>query len=284
MPPKKQQVVAQQQQQQSLVIVLKDRVKIVKLCTIIKMVKEFSDYMGLIIKQDKIQIQVMDSSKVCTCECKLGFEWFDNVDQLRQYGTTTDTPFVFSTKMFYSIISTMNDNQILHMEFDKMEDNFKLHVLYEVPTKDNVNRYFTLPLIGQEQELLNIGAMDYNVEFTMNAETIYEIFKQMMLFSTGVAIECDEDSMKISSNNDGLDGSMKVEIATDDMEEFAIDEGFNLNIEFSLTHIMKYGLAKNLVPNIMFYMSENAPMKIKYDLEPNVTTVEFYICPKIMDE
>mgnify|MGYP003350645823 CR=1 FL=1 len=66
----------------------------------------------------------------------------------------------------------------------------------------------------------------------------------------------------------------------DDLKEFAICEGEEINLAYSLNYVHKMCLTNKLVPNVELSFSATYPMRIKYDLENN-SRIYFYLAPKL---
>jgi proliferating cell nuclear antigen len=275
----------------TIIFKLNNKFKITQFATIIQLFKACSETTAMVIMTNHIHIQVMDKSHVCLCECRLFFDWFDNTDEVKktvQYlfskNNNKSITFIFSSGIFHTIINSIGDQQILFMEFNTDDDSFKINIEYNTTNKDNINKYYSLPLIEQEQEMMKIPDTEYNLDFVIGIKTIYDIFSQMMIFSNTIRFVCDENNMCISST-DGTNGEMKVNINAYDFEEFSIDEGGMLDLEFSLTHLMKYCLTTKLVSQIKFCMSVDEPMKIIYQLdESSDSVIQFFIAAKMKEE
>lgn len=275
-------------------LVLREKAKITQFTTIFQLVKACSETVCVIFTKKYVHIQIMDKSHICLCDCCLYYEWFDNenMEELKQQVLSTiqnnntdnninNNSFIFSSNIFHTIIHSITE-QMLVIEFEAKKDTFQVSLLYDTATKENIHKYYSLPLIELEQEIMNIpDDTEYNVEFTIGAKTISDIFNQMSIFSSSINIKCDEDNMKVSSL-EGSHGTMSINVNTDDFEEFSIDENFELDIDYSLTHIMKYCLTTKLNPMIQFYISTDAPMKINYFLNDKAT-VRFFIAAKISE-
>jgi DNA polymerase III sliding clamp (beta) subunit (PCNA family) len=92
---------------------------------------------------------------------------------------------------------------------------------------------------------------------------------------------CGEE--KIVFKSDGTSGNMNVEISTDDLTEFAIsDEGKDLSICFGLNYLHKMCINTKLANDINVSLSNDTPMRIKYDLGKDSHCV-FYLAPKSDD-
>jgi hypothetical protein len=76
---------------------------------------------------------------------------------------------------------------------------------------------------------------------------------------------------------------MLVTIPIDDLTEYSVNEGENVELAYSLSYVHKMCLTNKLSNEIQFSLSKDYPMKLKYDLG-ETSTLEFYIAPKIVDE
>jgi hypothetical protein len=83
-------------------------------------------------------------------------------------------------------------------------------------------------------------------------------------------------------NSNGDAGKLKVNIPIDDLNEYAIAEGEELDISYSLNHISKMCLSTKLSSSVEIFISTDYPMCFKYNLGDN-SFVSFYIAPKIVD-
>ena len=73
---------------------------------------------------------------------------------------------------------------------------------------------------------------------------------------------------------------MRVNIPVDDMSSYSVVEGEDINLNYSLIYISKMCITNKLSSDIDFCLSNECPMKIKYDLGDN-SSLLFYIATKI---
>lgn len=286
--------------------VLKDKAKLSKFAIILNIFKALNETICFIINKEYLHIQVMDKSHICLCECYIYYDWFNNEEEIKQgiNGANaamflTNNQFIFSSGIFHTIVNSVNEDQTLVLELDKDSDVLKISIVYSQQNNKNIDKYYSIPLIEQENEIMTVPSTEYNVEFTIGAKTISDIFSQMAIFGQTIKILCDEDEMTISSS-EAMNGEMKVNIKTDDFESFSIDEDLELDLDYSLTHIMKYCLTTKLVQDVQFSISTEAPMKIFYSLsdakpvnegavpiagaeQQTKSNIQFYIASKVQD-
>jgi hypothetical protein len=82
-------------------------------------------------------------------------------------------------------------------------------------------------------------------------------------------------------------GKMHVEIKIDDLNTFAINEGGNLNVSFSLQYLHNICLYNKLAKEIEIKLSDSYPIQIVYDLggeQGNNGKIKFFLAPKIKDD
>ena len=80
----------------------------------------------------------------------------------------------------------------------------------------------------------------------------------------------------------GMVGEMLVNIPIDDLNEYSIVEGEVIDLKYSLNYIAKMCLTNKISNEVVFCISADYPMKIKYDLGDE-SSIVFYIAPKISD-
>jgi len=147
-------------------------------------------------------------------------------------------------------------------------------------SKGEFNKYFKIPLVDYEYELMEIPAVDYDAEFSIHSKKICEIVSQMMVFGTDIQFNCSEDKIDLVTN--GVTGEMLVNIPIEDLTQYSIVEGEEIQLSYSLSYIYKMCLTNKLSSEIDFFISGESPMKLKYDLG-NDSYLEFYIAPKVTD-
>jgi proliferating cell nuclear antigen len=76
---------------------------------------------------------------------------------------------------------------------------------------------------------------------------------------------------------------MLVNIPIEDLTEYSIVEGGEINLSYSLNYIYKMCLTNKLSNEIIFNISEEYPMKIQYDLGDESYMI-FFIAPKISND
>lgn len=235
--------------------------------------KNCSSTLNINFEQERMHIQGMDKSHICLFDTSIHKNWFNS------YELNDKTNIAFDSTIFYQIINTKNDgcNIIIHTESD---DNLRIDFIASQNTKGEFNRFFKLPLIEFDYEELGIPTCDYDAEFTISSKKICETVSQLVVFGDDLRFICSEEKIDLITN--GITGELLVNIPIDELAEFSIVEGENLDLTYSLLYINKMCLTNKLSTDVSFFISKEYPMKILYNLGDESNLV-FFIAPKVND-
>jgi proliferating cell nuclear antigen len=133
-----------------------------------------------------------------------------------------------------------------------------------------------------DEEMMEIPPMEYQAEFSLPSTNFASIVNQMKLFGDTIQFECSEDKIQISAVS--LDvGKMNVNIPIDDLNSFAIDEGENLDISFSINHLGSICSYSKIAKDIDICITNNYPIRLTYLLNDSGAKFVFYLAPKMSD-
>jgi proliferating cell nuclear antigen PCNA len=256
-------------------ITISDKSKKDLFISLFQTLKSCSSQVSAQFLSDKLHIQGMDKSHVCLFDVNINSSWF-NI-----YEVNNDTNICFDTTVFHTVISTKNEglDMIIHTE-EADEDSLKIDLTSVEHSKGEFNKYFKISLMDYEYEELSIPVVDYDAEFSISSKKICEIFNQMSTFGDDIQVKCTEEKIDLVTN--GITGEMLVNIPIDDLTEYSIVEGDEIELAYSLTYINKMCLTNKLSSELQISISKEFPMKIVYDLG-NDSTLVFYIAPKVVD-
>jgi proliferating cell nuclear antigen len=250
--------------------------------SIFQLIKNSSSQVNLTVNKNIFHIQGMDKSHVCLFDLNINNEWFDYYEVMKKY------ELCFDTSIFFSMISTKGDEQCLVFYLDENScDTLTIELKNNendssIGTKKNdYNKYFTLPLLNYEYEEMLIPSTDYDAEFSLPSKKLTDILSQLNNFGNDIIITCSDDNVDFKTK--GNSGEMRVNIPVDDMSSYSVIEGENVTLIYSLTYISKLCITNKLTIDIEFSLSNDCPMKIKYDLGDNSSLI-FYIAPKLADD
>jgi hypothetical protein len=106
------------------------------------------------------------------------------------------------------------------------------------------------------------------------------MFSQLSNFGNDIIINCSEEDISLSTN--GVSGEMTVDIPIDDISSYSIVEGEKITLTYSLAYINKMCITNKLSTDVDFSLSNDMPMKIRYDLGDD-SSIMFFIAPKMND-
>jgi len=239
--------------------------------SLFQLLKAASTSITIIFLEDHAYIQGMDSSHVCLFDARIYNVWFDKYeiqgDDLKNI--------CVNSQILYNILSMSQEQDYITLHYEGAADSIEIDL---TNAKGEFNKYFKVPLIDMESDLLEIPNVDYDVEFSIKAKKMNELISQLATFGDVIDIKCSEDKIDLISKGDG--GEMLVNIPINDLSEFSISEGQIIDISYSLNYINKMCITTKLSSEIEMSISDNMPLRIKYDLGNN-SSVMFFLAPKV---
>jgi len=256
-------------------LTLQDKSKISILEAIFQLLKNASSCVQFEFYQEHLKIEGMDKSHVCLFKIQLDSSWFTKYEVEQKQSISLDT------SVLYTILARVNSDTLIIRTNDDSDDILNIELLCnEVDkAKGGFDRFFSIPLIDSEFEDINIPEMDYDAEFKLECTKLQDLTSQLILFGSTLNIICNENGIDLKATGDS--GTMKVNLPIDDLSEFSIAEGENLEISYSLNYIHKMCLTTKLCKEVQVSISQNYPICIRYDLNEN-SNVLFYVAPKIL--
>jgi proliferating cell nuclear antigen PCNA len=239
-------------------------------------IKNCSNIVNLYFKDDHLYIQSMDKAHVCLFEVTIQKAWFKTYEKEKGDIETIGMP----TSTLFSILSTSTANHDIVLRYKGDPDSLNLDLILKKPDKADFDSFYKIPIVNCDYDLLGIPNTDYEAEFSMNSKKACDIVSRMSLFGESIQFHCDEDIIDMIAN--GVNGEMKVNIPIDDLNEYAISEGEEVNLRYNLNYLNKMCLTNKLSNNIEFCISNDCPMKIKYDLGED-SSMLFFLAPKMED-
>lgn len=237
--------------------------------------KNCSSIVSIIFNEDHLYIQGMDKSHICLFDIKILSSWFSSYE----FASSDFNKICIDTQILYNVLSINQEHHSIFIHYDSDPDTINIDLINE-QKKGDFDKFFKIPLTELDMELLSIPNVDYDAEFSIPSKKICEIASQLLLFGDTMTVNCSEEKIDLGSS--GVNGEMMVNIPIDDLSEFSISEGENINLSYSLNYIQKMCLTTKLSGEIEFSISNQFPMRIKYDLGEGSHAI-FFIAPKIED-
>jgi len=256
---------------------INDKIKKDLFIAMFQTLKNCTNIISIIFKNDHVYIQGMDKSHVCLFDVKIRDNWFSTYE----FEESDPENICVDSHTFHTIISKVHETQSIILYFEGKSDILNIDFLTSSSNTNNkgeYNKYFKIPLVDFDSEIMEIPEADYDVEFSIAAKKICEITSQMLLFGSDINFTCSEEEINLITT--GMNGEMLVKVPIDDLTEYSIVENETFDLKYSLSYIDKMCLTNKLSNEIQFFISADCPMKIKYDLGDD-SSVIFYIAPKI---
>ena len=254
-------------------IIINDKKKKELFVSTFQLLKSSSGYINATFTSDNMHVQGMDKSHVCLFNLDLKKDWFS------KYDVKELTNLCFDASIFYSMISAKGEDQQLVIK--KIVDDSLSIEFINGDKKSDYSKFFTMPLIEYEYDEMNIPETEFEAELSLPAKKVTDMLSQLSNFGDDLNIKCYDDFVDFKSK--GSSGEMRVNIPIDDMSSYSVIEGEDINLTYSLIYISKMCITNKLSSDIEFSLSNECPMKIKYDLGDN-SSLLFYIAPKLADD
>jgi DNA polymerase III sliding clamp (beta) subunit (PCNA family) len=283
---------------------IKDPSKIEIFTTIFQIIKSISEQISIHFTDEKMFIQTMDPSKVSVLEIAIRSTWFDF------YSCQEDDLHIgINTSILHRILSSKEKTQTIHFEYNTEdtgnEDKLFVNMVEITPTKElqttnegevvvptdvpknykNVyNRYFEVPLINLENELMEIPTIDYEAEISLPSINFAILIHQLKGFGEVLNIKCNENDIQFISKS-AENGSMRVEIKIDELSGFSIIEGENINVSFSLQYINTISAYSKISKMVELKIRRDYPIRVDYLFgETEEGSIKFFLSPKIGED
>lgn len=257
-------------------LVIESKIKLEVFVAIFQLLKNWSSYINMHFEKDKLYIQSMDKSHVCLADIEIKNKWFSEFDCAKNNKVSVDSTH-FAILMNYAL---KHDKLELKYEDENDVDKLYINFLNGKENKGAFDHFFELNLIDVDEDSLGIPEVDYDVEFTIEAKKLVEVFSELNTFGQDLNIKCSESTVELNAQGDTT--KLKVNIPVDDLDEYAIAEDEQIDISFSLSHLCKMCLSMKISSTINVAISSEYPMSLVYNLGDD-SRVSFFIAPKVSD-
>ena len=241
--------------------------------TIFKNIKNLVPLVNLIINEDSLYIQGMDSSHICLLEILLKDTWFDLFEQENMVlGINSEMLYnvVEKWKPGYSITAYTADNDYLIIRFDA--DNM-------------LTKVYSIQLLDIDSETLQVPDKEYDLDLILKSNVFKDVISEISTFDSTIKFICT--LKKINLKADGDMGKVDIEIKDSDIIEYAaaLEDDGNIDIDYGVGNIKEACNFYKLNENVNVHISNNMPIKIHYQIADCTDSfVRLFIAPKIMDE
>lgn len=242
--------------------------------------KVFSDKINILFDEEGMFLQTMDSARVSIFEMRIPAAWFD------KYSVAAGSVVLgISTTILFKILNARDKQQTICFEYESAEKD-SLSLYFESEKKDAkvFDKEFQVPLIDMDVETMEIPAIEYSAEFSLSSATFASLITQLKMFGETLEIQCCEENIVLFSHSVDS-GKMSVQIKNDDLTEFSIVEGDQLNLSFSLNYLHNFCAYNKIAKDIAVKLTPEYPLRLDYVLgTENCPYIRYYLAPKIGDD
>ena len=257
-----------------MLVSLTDNSKCEVFVNIFQHLKLFSVNINLYFKEEKLYIQGMDSSHVSIFELNIEKSWFDvyEITEDSVIGVNSTILFrIMNTRTFGQVISIHNENDSLELDLINKEEN-----------KEDFNKYFKIPMMDVDEDMMEIPETDYDVDMTMSSKKFKSLVDQLSNFSDTLDIIYSDE--KIYLNSESIEeGCMKIEIKLDDLEGCEVTEDVSLSLSFATRYIQNMTQFLKISKDVQIEVMNDTPLRITYKICDN-NYIRFFLAPKIKDD
>jgi proliferating cell nuclear antigen PCNA len=257
--------------------------KVQQFATVFANLKNFTDNVSIYFKPTGIYIQCMDDSHCCLFECDLHSSWFKTYE----YNAASDQPSIgINIVMLNKVLNTWNDTQTLTIELEPESDKISINFQKTDDSNTNFDKFFELPLIILESELMDVRVSETLVDLTVESKVFCALINNLTIFNDVLKLTFKEESIECVSS--GSEGSMKAVININDVKEYATPENTTLEQAYSLRYIQLMCQFNKLAPEMKMGFNSDMPMLMKYTLSEETDEHEsfarIHLAPKIVDD
>ena len=263
-------------------LIIENKSKLETFVGIFQLLKNWSSHINMQFEKDKLYIQSIDKSHICFANIEIKNNWFSEFDCSTNHKISVD-----STHLAILMSYALKHNKLelkFHEEGEEGQENkadkLCINFLSSKENKGGFEHFFELNLIDVNEYSLEIPTVDYDVEFTIPSKKLVDVLLELNTFGSDLNIKCSETLVELNANGDFT--KLKVNIPIDDLDEYVINEGEDINLSFSLNHLSKMCASMKLSSTINVGLSLSNPMLLKYNLGDD-SNVSFFIAPKISD-
>ena len=260
-------------------------------------IAKFTEHLNLMFETERMYVQAINISHIVILEIYLPKEWFTIYE-------SSGTRIGVNAALFYKVLKKREKTQTIHIHCkDSSKDTMHFHFT-STTDKTIFDKQFEIPLIDLETDLLDIPHVVHQAEITLSTEKFASLVSQLKEFGDSLEIDCSEEKIALCSHS-SENGKMWTEISIDDLEEFSIDEGEKIQLEFALRYLHDICQYQRLTKRVELKISADFPMMILYRLGDsldaddlpdertdeivsssiwNAPRMVFYLAPKVSDD
>lgn len=269
-------------------ILLTNKQKINQISLIFKNLKNISTDVEMIVQENRIYIQGMDSGHVCLFELELKSYWFDKFEYDGE-----DITIGINCELIHKIINCREEYQNIELKTTKSSEKLFI-TLFPREGQNGFTKEFEVPMIDIDSELLDVPTVDYDADIEIQSCDFTNLVHQLGQFGKDMNVICND---QIEFKGTGEYGTMKAIIEQEQILMYAVAEETEVNLVFNIEYVNKMVSFSKLNAITKIHFGSAYPMKLQYDLdfvmdedddeddeESEVNNyIRFFLAPKIED-
>lgn len=262
----------------SLTIHINDASKIDLLALLFQNMKAFSEHVNIAFSTTGMYIQIMDAGKVSVLEIRIPDTWFDTFTC-----SAGNVTLGINSQTLYRILHARHKGTTsIAIVYNNNENNNEHsdHLFIEMKAEDAFDRYFEVPLMELDTEIMGIPEVEYEVELGMPSSVFATLIGHLKTFGETLEFVCSEEKVELISKSQEQ-GKMSVVVGMDDLDFFSINEGCQMNIAYSLHHMNAFCAYSKLFKEIEIRINSEQPIRMDYLMDG--VSVKYYLAPKMND-
>jgi proliferating cell nuclear antigen PCNA len=263
-------------------LVIADLKKATQFASVFQSLPNIANEVNLHFRESDLYLQGMDLAHVCIFEMKIDAKWFS------EYDVPVGKVLGINVKLVGKVLKCRETNQHLAVVYDDKKPDV-LEFQFENGTKDETNKYLTIPLYEFDTEVLDLTTDDYQADIKMGAVQFTSLVEQMVSFGELIVFECNEEFLELAGG-DNSTGTIRVPIKIEDLSEYMIEEGGHLKMSFAAKYIKSIAQFSKVFKDIWLHVDTRKPMNFYYnfnedeeDSQDTTNYLKFYLAPKMTD-
>jgi proliferating cell nuclear antigen len=243
---------------------------------IMDLLKEVLDVGILIINEDGISLESLDSSHVSFIQMLLNKDDFDKFvfDKKRE----DDLHLSVSMKSLSNILKCLNNGEQITISHEEGDNKIK----WEFQNLDtNAYKSFNLNLIDQDAHDINIPKANYQCRIKTLSSEFQNLLKNLAYIGDYVKIDISKSKNKIDFKSTGIDSDACIRMTKNDYTKLKLAKDFKLS--FSIDYLTKYAKSSTFSSKVSIFLKEGSPILLEYKIDNLSGVMKFYIAPKSVE-
>ena len=246
---------------------IKESKKAMEWIEILKFIKNLNNHITIMCTPEQMFIQLMDQSMVSLVDIIIPSTWF-HIYESENY------TFSILASILVKVFGMYSMDSMIEVFIDDKADKLNIHFIHNQQQK-----LFAIPLMDIEKDVLNPTEKETNLDFVIKTKLLDKYINELGMFGEEIEIECSNDKLYLASTNN--EGSLKIEIENETLEEFNVLEDYVFKGKYCIKFLQYISKLSIIYPKIHLYLDETNPLLITF--EGTEIKIKYFIAPKFSD-